>query len=164
MRSDHERMRKRLHLLGINAIFTSIDDEGIVDFIGIAKGMGLLDVGGVDRYYSKKFAARGADVTIIDAYDDNFEELNSMGIKTILQDFCGYDIVFVADVYRDLVHSCRTRTLEILAKISPKYTGNLDLTKEDLGTLHRRFAWTGTSFSGKVCPLSRVHSNILKAQ
>lgn len=116
----------------------SIDDEAIVDFLGITKGMSILDVGGADGYYSKRFVARGATVTIIDAHDYDFKELNGVGIKTILHDFCSfdggnYDLVFMAHVYHDLVHSCKKKTLENLSRVSSKYIANLDFTKDDFG-------------------------------
>lgn len=116
----------------------SINDEAIVDFLGVAKGMKVLDVGGADGYYSKIFRRRGATVTIIDAHDYNSMELKGIGIETILEDFCDFDrgtfdLIFMAHVYHDLVHSCKTKTLENLSKISLKYIGNLDFKKEDFG-------------------------------
>ncbi|MCL6002360.1 MAG: class I SAM-dependent methyltransferase [Candidatus Thermoplasmatota archaeon] len=116
----------------------SIDDEAVVDFLGITNGMKVLDVGGADGYYSKMFKSRGATVTIIDAHDYNFRELSRMGIETIQLDFCrldegSYDLVFMAHVYHDLVRSCKARTLENLSRISGQFIGNLDFTKEDFG-------------------------------
>jgi hypothetical protein len=116
----------------------SLDDEAMIDFLGIGEGMKVLDVGGADGYYSKKFIARGSAVTLVDAYDYNFSELNALGINTIMRNFCSYsesnfDLVFMAHVYHDLVHTCKAKTLENLSKISLKYIGNLDFTKEDFG-------------------------------
>ncbi|MEM0135873.1 MAG: hypothetical protein QXU18_11745 [Thermoplasmatales archaeon] len=115
-----------------------IDDEYIIDFIGITKGMKVLDVGGADGYYSLKIAERGANVTLIDAHDYNFNELREAGIKTVLKDFCGYseenyDLVFMAHVYHDLVRICKKKTLENLSKITGKYIANLDFTKQYSG-------------------------------
>lgn len=115
-----------------------IDDEAVVNFLDISKGMKVLDVGGADGYYSVKIAARGADVTLIDAHDYNFKELNKVGIKTIVKDFCSFndskfDLIFMAHVYHDLFHLCDGRTLENISKITGRYVANLDFTKEDFG-------------------------------
>jgi len=97
----------------------------------------VLDVGGADGFYAKKFSARGAKVTVVDNYDYEFSKLNSMGIETIIQNFCNYsggtyDMVFMAHVYHDLVLNCKERTLENLKEISPANIGHLDFVKEDL--------------------------------
>lgn len=115
-----------------------IDDEAVINFLDIRKGMSVLDVGGADGYYSLKIAARGATVTLLDAHDYNFSELNKAGIRTIIKDFCNfhegnYDIVFMAHVYHDLVHLCKINVLDNLSKITGKYIANLDFTKEDFG-------------------------------
>ena len=71
----------------------------------------------------------GARVTVIDNYDYEFSTMNSMGIKTIIQNVCNYsegtvDMVFMAHVYHDLVLNCKEKTLENLREISisPNYS------------------------------------------
>lgn len=130
---DHKQHIHRFH--GMRPF--TLDDEAIMDFLGIENEIGVLDVGGADGFYAKKFAARGARVTVIDNYDYEFSTLNSMGIKTIIQNFCNYsegtfDIVFMAHVYHDLVLNCKEKTLENLREISPIHIGHLDFVKEDL--------------------------------
>jgi SAM-dependent methyltransferase len=126
---DVHRFHGRMHF--------SLDEEKVIDFLEIRKGMKVLDVGGADGYYAKKIAARGADVTIIDAHDYNFKELNGIGIRTIQQDFCRdldetFDMVFMAHVYHDLVLSCKEKTLRNLKRVSTNYITNLDFVKEEL--------------------------------
>lgn len=114
----------------------SLDEEFILDFLDIREGMRILDLGGADGYYSKKFLSRGASVVLLDAHDYGFGELNKLGIGTVIADFCNYDIerfdmVFMAHIYHDLAHICRDRSLENLSKISMRYIANLDFVKEE---------------------------------
>jgi hypothetical protein len=114
-----------------------LDDEGIIDFIGVRENMSVLDVGGADGYYAEKMAARGANVTIIDAHEYNFKELNGKGIRTIQQNFCrgvegNYSMVFMAHVYHDLVLTCKEKALDALKKVAPIFIANLDFVKEEL--------------------------------
>ncbi len=115
-----------------------LDDEAIIEFLGIREGMSVLDVGGADGFYARKFAARKANVSIIEAHDYNFKDLNALGINTILKDFCSYDkgrfdMVFMAHVYHDLVYYCKEQSLKNLSSISSRYIANLDFTKTDFG-------------------------------
>lgn len=109
----------------------------IINFLEVSKGMTVLDIGGGDGIYSKEFLNKSCDVTLLDSYDYNFRELNSIGIKTILKSFCGYvdgeyDLSFTAHVYHDLVHSCKMESLSNLKKISRKFIAVLDFTKENV--------------------------------
>ncbi len=111
-----------------------LDDDAIIEFLGIGEGMSVLDVGGADGFYARKFAARKATVTMIDAHDYNFKELNALGINTIQKDFCSYDkgrfdMIFMAHVYHDLVYYCRESLLKNLSRVSTRHIANLDFTK-----------------------------------
>lgn len=108
---------------------------GVVDFLDISKDTKVLDIGGGYGTYSKAFNNNGFKVTLLDSYDYNFKELNDAGIKTIISDFCtfqdgDYDLLFMAHVYHDLVHSCKENVLLNIQRISPKYIVDLDFSKE----------------------------------
>jgi|YelNatPaOPRAMG01_1025707.scaffolds.fasta_scaffold01962_21 hypothetical protein len=113
------------------------DAREAIDFIDIDGKLSVLDIGGGDGVYSKEFVRRGFEVTLLDAHDYNFSELNSMGIKTIRGDFCnysghGYDILFMAHVYHDLIHDCRERVSTNIKAIGGRYVAIIDFTKEGI--------------------------------
>lgn len=108
-----------------------LDPKDIIDFLEIKEGESVLDLGGGDGFFTKEILKRTKNVFIIDLYDGNFPELQSMGIKTIKGDIChydseAYDLVYISNVYHDIVHSCRDSVHRNIPKISRKRVAVLD--------------------------------------
>lgn len=85
----------------------SFNDDEIMEFIGVGKGMSVLDLGTGDGFFAKMFADRNAAVTAVDKNDQYFDDMNDAGVSTKKADICGfnegtYDIVFMANVLHDL--------------------------------------------------------------
>ncbi len=113
----------------------ALDIKEIIDFLDIKEGESVLDLGGGDGFFTKEIAKKTKNVTIIDLYEGNFEELQKMSIRTIKGDIChydndSYDLVFISNVYHDLVHSCRENVLRNIQKISKKKVAVLDFKPE----------------------------------
>ncbi len=112
-----------------------LNPKEIIDFLEIKEGEKVIDLGGGDGFFTKEILQRTRDVTIIDAYDGSFNELQSMGIKTIKGDICKYDsdqydLVYISNVYHDLIHSCKESVLKNIPKIAKKRVAILDFKPE----------------------------------
>ena len=115
---------------------SGLTDKTIIDFLEIKKGYSIIDVGGRDGFFSKRMLEKTADVTVLDLNDIYFDELKQVGIKTIKTDICDYssgsfDLVFMSNVYHDLVQECGNKALKNINKIAKKYIAILDFKPED---------------------------------
>ncbi len=113
------------------------DPSDIAETLGINKEMDVLDLGAGEGFFSKEFVKRAKSVTAIDVDDYYFKELNSMGIITIKADACreipgAYDLVFMANVYHDLVRECKESVLKNIDKASKRYVAVLDFNEKRL--------------------------------
>ncbi|MCL4391118.1 methyltransferase domain-containing protein [Candidatus Parvarchaeota archaeon] len=115
---------------------SGLDDQSILGFLDIKKGYSVIDIGGGDGFFGKKFMQFTDDVTVLDFNDRYFENLKNSGIKTIKEDICHYnkgkyDLVFMSNVYHDLVYECREDVLKNIQKIAKRYIAVLDFKPEE---------------------------------
>lgn len=115
---------------------SGLNDKTIIDFLDIKKEYRIIDVGGRDGFFSKKMLEKTNDVTVLDLNDMYFDELEKAGIKTIKADICDYssgsfDLVFMSNVYHDLVQECGDKALKNISKIAKRYIAILDFKPED---------------------------------
>ncbi|MCL5107064.1 MAG: class I SAM-dependent methyltransferase [Candidatus Parvarchaeota archaeon] len=115
---------------------SGLSDKTIIDFLDIKKEYRIIDVGGRDGFFSKKMLEKANDVTVLDLNDMYFDELKKSGIKTIKADICDYssgsfDLVFMSNVYHDLVQECGDKALKNISKIAKRYIAILDFKPED---------------------------------
>ena len=115
---------------------SGLNDEGIVDFLDIKTGYSIIDIGGRDGFFSKKMLKKTNNVTVLDLNNIYFDELEKAGIKTIRADICDYssgsfDLVFMSNVYHDLVNECCSNTLKNINKMAKKYIAILDFKPQD---------------------------------
>ncbi|MCL4375941.1 class I SAM-dependent methyltransferase [Candidatus Parvarchaeota archaeon] len=115
---------------------SGLADKDIIEFLDIKNGYSIIDIGGRDGFFSKKMLEKTADVTVLDLNDMYFDELQQAGIKTIKADICDYsigsfDLVFMSNVYHDLVQECGGKALKNINKIAKKYVAILDFKPQD---------------------------------
>ena len=115
---------------------SGLTDNKIIDFLDIKEGYSIIDIGGRDGFFSKKMLEKSGDVTVVDLNDVYFDELKREGIKTIRADMCEYsegsfDLVFMSNVYHDLVNECGGKVLKNIDKIAKRYIAVLDFKPED---------------------------------
>jgi SAM-dependent methyltransferase len=115
---------------------SGLTDNKIIDFLDIKEGYSIIDIGGRDGFFSKKMLEKSGDVTVVDLNDVYFDELKREGIKTIRADMCEYsegsfDLVFMSNVYHDLVNECGGKALKNIDKITKRYIAVLDFKPED---------------------------------
>jgi SAM-dependent methyltransferase len=115
---------------------SGVTDDDIIKFLEIKKGYSVIDIGGRDGFFSKKMLEFTDDVTVLDLSSIYFDELKQVGIKTIKADICDYstdsfDLVFMSNVYHDLVQECGAKVLKNINKIAKKYIAILDFKPED---------------------------------
>ncbi|MCL5976042.1 MAG: class I SAM-dependent methyltransferase [Candidatus Parvarchaeota archaeon] len=115
---------------------SGLTDKSIIDFLDIKKGYSIIDIGGRDGFFSKKMLEKSENVTVLDLNDIYFDELKQAGIKTVKADICDYssgsfDLVFMSNVYHDLVQECRDKALKNINKIAKRYIAILDFKPED---------------------------------
>ena len=115
---------------------SGLNDEDIVDFLDIKTGYSIIDIGGRDGFFSKKMLKKTNNVTVLDLNNIYFDELEKAGIKTIRADICDYssgsfDLVFMSNVYHDLVQECGDKALKNIRKIAKRYIAILDFKPED---------------------------------
>ncbi|MEM0143967.1 MAG: class I SAM-dependent methyltransferase [Candidatus Parvarchaeum sp.] len=115
---------------------SGLNDPSIIDFLDIKKGYSVIDIGGRDGFFSKKILKKTDNVTVLDLNDLYFDELKKIGIKTIKADICNYssglfDLVFISNVYHDLVQECSDKALKNIKKIAKTYIAILDFKPED---------------------------------
>ncbi|MGC8533742.1 MAG: class I SAM-dependent methyltransferase [Candidatus Parvarchaeum sp.] len=115
---------------------SGLNDKTIIDFLNIKRGHSVIDIGGRDGFFSKKMLEKTDDVTVLDLNDMYFGELKQAGIKTIKADICDYssgsfDLVFMSNVYHDLMQECNEKALENIGKIAKRYIAVLDFKPED---------------------------------
>ncbi len=113
------------------------DLKEIVNFLGINKNMDVADLGAGDGYYSREFIKYAKSVTAIDIDDFYFQEMQSMGIRTVKADLCSYsegefDLLFMANVYHGLRRSCREDLLKNMKKMSRRYIAIMDFNEKRL--------------------------------
>ncbi|PMP74450.1 MAG: hypothetical protein C0180_04060 [Aciduliprofundum sp.] len=125
-------MRERFHR-GIRIY----DLGSIIDFLGINGDMDVADLGAGDGYYSREFVKRARSVTAIDIDDSYFQDLQSLGIKTVRADLCSYsqgsfDLLFMANVYHGLRRTCRENLLKNMEKMSRRYIAIMDFNEKRL--------------------------------
>jgi len=99
------------------------DINEIIDFLDLNEGMKVADFGAGDGRFSYAFKEKGAVVYAFDADDYYFKEMEEKGIKTIKINLCEkidgeFDLVFMANVYHDLVRECKDSILENLKRIT----------------------------------------------
>lgn len=120
----------------MNGIRTwSTFDHKAITLLSIKNNESVIDIGGRDGFYAKHILSLTNNVTVLDLNDAYFEELENEGIKTIKADICeysigSYDIVFMANVYHDLVNECGLKALENIEKIVRKKIAILDFKPE----------------------------------
>ena len=110
---------------------SGLDDNYIIDFLDIKTEYNVIDIGGRDGFFSKKMLKKTNDVTVLDINDAYFDELKQVGIKTIKADICDYssgsfDLVFMSNVYHDIVQECGSKALKNINKIAKRYVAILD--------------------------------------
>lgn len=115
---------------------SGLTDKSIIDFLEIKKGYSIIDIGGRDGFFSKKMLEKTDNVTVLDLNDIYFDELKKVGIKTVKEDICDYsagsfDLVFMSNVYHDLVQECHDKALKNINKIAKRYIAILDFKPED---------------------------------
>lgn len=123
-------------MLDIIREMSGLTDKNIVDFLEIKKGYSIIDVGGRDGFFSKKMLEKTDNITVLDLNDIYFDELKQAGIKTIKADICDYssgsfDLVFMSNVYHDIVQECGNKALKNINKIAKRYIAILDFKPED---------------------------------
>ncbi|MDP8011517.1 MAG: class I SAM-dependent methyltransferase [Thermoplasmata archaeon] len=106
----------------------------IIDFLEIKNDWEIADLGAGDGYFSKEFVKYAKSVTAIDIDNSYFDEMNSLGIKTIKADLCKfdqgkYDLTFMANVYHGLRLECKENLLENIRKITKKYFAIMDFNE-----------------------------------
>ena len=115
---------------------SGLNDKDIIDFLGIKKGYSIIDIGGRDGFFSKKMLEKTDNVTVLDINDMYFDELQKAGIKTIKADICDYsegsfDLVFMSNVYHDLIQECGDKALKNINKMAKQYIAILDFKPQD---------------------------------
>jgi SAM-dependent methyltransferase len=115
---------------------SGLTDNRIVDFLDLKKGYSVIDIGGRDGFFSKKMLDKTDNVTVLDLNDLYFDDLKKAGIKTIKADICDYsegsfDLVFMSNVYHDLVNECASKALKNINKIAKRYIAILDFKPEE---------------------------------
>ncbi|EFD93039.1 MAG: hypothetical protein BJBARM5_0195 [Candidatus Parvarchaeum acidophilus ARMAN-5] len=113
----------------------STSDNKVITLLDIENDESVIDIGGRDGFYSKHMLTLTNNITVLDVNDAYFEELQNEGMKTIKADICEYsngvyDIVFMANVYHDLVNECGLKALQNIQKIVRKKIAILDFKPE----------------------------------
>lgn len=111
------------------------DPAEVAEVLGINKDMDVLDLGAGDGFFSKEFVKRARSVTALDVDDYYFKELNSLGIRTVKANACEeipgtYDLIFIANVYHDLVRECKESALKNIATAARRYVAVLDFNEK----------------------------------
>ncbi|MGC8593407.1 MAG: class I SAM-dependent methyltransferase [Nitrososphaeria archaeon] len=112
------------------------DINEIVEFLDIKEGMKVADLGAGDGRFSYAFKEKGAIVYAFDVDDYYFKDMQAKGINTVKANLCkgingDFDLVFMANVYHDLVRECKESILESL-KIIAKSIAILDFNEKRL--------------------------------
>ncbi|MCL4396937.1 class I SAM-dependent methyltransferase [Candidatus Parvarchaeota archaeon] len=144
---------------------SGLTDRNIVDFLEIKNGYSIIDIGGRDGFFSKKMLEKTNDVSVLDLNDMYFDELKQAGIKTIKADICDYssgsfDLVFMSNVYHDLVQECGNKALKNINKIAKRYIAILDFKPED--TMFGPPVSIRLSKEKVIADLESIHFKLLK--
>jgi len=110
-----------------------LEESMVLDFLdeALRGSCSVIDLGCGDGYFTKMFLKKCSKVACADLDDTHFGELSSMGIETFKADICTfnqgtYDLVFMSNVFHDLVRSCGESFYENLRQLSRKYVAILD--------------------------------------
>lgn len=113
---------------------SAYDLNEIVKFLDIQNDWDVADLGAGDGYFSKEFIKYAKSVTAVDIDDTFFNEMNSLGIKTIKADLCkfsegNFDLIFIANVYHGIRMECKDSFLNNIKNMAKKYVAIMDFNE-----------------------------------